>query len=83
MDGKLVVSRKKKQVIVAELRDRKYESFPRGQDAKKTKSEEDEEGDVDEGGDEDAETDTAASGYDYLLSVSSRMGGYRVFTDCV
>ncbi|KAI2622244.1 type II DNA topoisomerase [Hypomontagnella submonticulosa] len=69
MDGKLVVSRKKKQVIVAELRDRKYESFPRGQDAKKTKSEEDEEGDVDEGGDEDAETDTAASGYDYLLSM--------------
>ncbi|KAI0380084.1 type II DNA topoisomerase [Hypomontagnella monticulosa] len=69
MDGKLVVSRKKKQVIVGELRDRKYESFPRGQDAKKTKSEDEEEGDVDEGGDEEAEVDTSANGYDYLLSM--------------
>ncbi|XXG94378.1 DNA topoisomerase 2 [Hypoxylon texense] len=67
MDGKLVVSRKKKQVIVEELRERKYESFPRGQDSKKTKSEEDEEGN-DEGNDE-TEVDTAANGYDYLLSM--------------
>ncbi|KAI0175785.1 type II DNA topoisomerase [Hypoxylon sp. FL1284] len=66
MDGKLVVSRKKKQVIVEELRERKYESFPRGQD-KKTKSEDDEEGN-DEGNDE-VETDNSANGYDYLLSM--------------
>ncbi|KAI1098044.1 type II DNA topoisomerase [Jackrogersella minutella] len=67
MDGKLVVSRKKKQVIVAELRDRKYEAFPRGQNTKKTKSEEEEEGNVEEG--EGEEEDTAANGYDYLLSM--------------
>ncbi|KAI0135994.1 type II DNA topoisomerase [Hypoxylon sp. NC0597] len=65
MDSKLVVSRKKKQVIVGELRERKYESFPRGQE-KKTKSEEDEEGNVEEG---EEEGDTAANGYDYLLSM--------------
>lgn len=70
MDGKLVVSRKKKKVIVEELRERKYESFPKNQDAKKTKSEEEEEGN-DEGND-DIEADTAANGYDYLLSVSLR-----------
>lgn len=69
MDSKLVVSRKKKQIIVEELREQKYEAFPRGQD-KKTKSEDDEEGN-DEGND-DVETDTAANGYDYLLSVSLR-----------
>ncbi|KAI0843214.1 type II DNA topoisomerase [Hypoxylon sp. FL0890] len=68
MDGKLVVSRKKKQVIVGELRERKYEAFPRGQE-KKTKSEEDEEGNVEEGEEEEVETDTAANGYDYLLSM--------------
>ncbi|KAI1143059.1 type II DNA topoisomerase [Hypoxylon sp. FL0543] len=67
MDGKLVVSRKKKQVIVGELRERKYESFAKGQE-KKTKSEDDEEGNVEEG-EEEAETDTAANGYDYLLSM--------------
>ncbi|KAI6093516.1 type II DNA topoisomerase [Hypoxylon rubiginosum] len=66
MDSKLVVSRKKKQIIVEELREQKYEAFPRGQD-KKTKSEDDEEGN-DEGND-DVETDTAANGYDYLLSM--------------
>lgn len=65
MDGKLVVSRKKKQVIVEELRTRKYESFPRGQE-KKTKTEEEEE----EGNNEEnEEADTAANGYDYLLSM--------------
>ncbi|KAI1381795.1 type II DNA topoisomerase [Hypoxylon crocopeplum] len=69
MDGKLVVSRKKKQVIVGELRERKYESFPRGQDAKKTKSEDDEEANEEEGGDQEVETDSAANGYDYLLSM--------------
>lgn len=68
MDGKLVVSRKKKQIIVAELRDKKYEAFPKGQDAKKTKSEDDEEGNAEEGN-EDLETDTAANDYDYLLSM--------------
>ncbi|KAI1478458.1 type II DNA topoisomerase [Daldinia eschscholtzii] len=68
MDGKLVVSRKKKQIIVEELRQRKYESFPRGQDSKKTKSEEeDEENNEEETVDETG--DNSANGYDYLLSM--------------
>ncbi|OTB06331.1 hypothetical protein M426DRAFT_319063 [Hypoxylon sp. CI-4A] len=65
MDGKLVVSRKKKTVIVDELRERKYESFAKAQE-KKTKSEEDEEGNDEEDGDV---ADTAANGYDYLLGM--------------
>ncbi|KAI1802188.1 type II DNA topoisomerase [Daldinia bambusicola] len=68
MDGKLVVSRKKKQIIVEELRGRKYESFPKGQDSKKTKSEEEEE---EENNEEEAvdEASEASDGYDYLLSM--------------
>ncbi|KAI1497308.1 DNA topoisomerase [Biscogniauxia marginata] len=68
MDNKLVVSRKKKKVIVEELRERKYESFVKS-DGQKTKSEEEE--DAEEGGDqevENAEIDDAR-GYDYLLSM--------------
>ncbi|KAI2618813.1 type II DNA topoisomerase [Hypoxylon sp. NC1633] len=68
MDGKLVVSRKKKQVIVGELRERKYEPFPKGQDAKKTKSEDDEENNEEEA-DGDAEVESAANSYDYLLGM--------------
>lgn len=67
MDNELVVSRKKKAIVVEELRQRKYEGFPRGQD-KKTKSEDDEEGNVEEP--EEVETDGPANAYDYLLSVS-------------
>ncbi|KAI1462087.1 type II DNA topoisomerase [Annulohypoxylon moriforme] len=66
MDGELVVSRKKKIVVVEELRGRKYEGFPRGQD-KKTKSEDDEEGNAEEA--EEVETDGPANAYDYLLSM--------------
>ncbi|KAI0132281.1 DNA topoisomerase [Xylariales sp. AK1849] len=68
MDGDLVVNRKKKAVVVEELRDRKYEAFPRNADNKKTKTDEDE---VDaEGEDEvEVETDTGARDFDYLLSM--------------
>lgn len=71
MDNDFVVSRKKKQVVVGELREQKYEAFPKNADAKKTKAEEDEadaEGDAD--GAEDADEDTGTRDYDYLLSVS-------------
>ncbi|KAI5866663.1 type II DNA topoisomerase [Durotheca rogersii] len=68
MDGKLVVSRKKKQVIIDELREKKYEAFSKGPE-KKTKSEEEEEGGVGEGA-EEADTDSDARGYDYLLSMA-------------
>ncbi|KAI0470183.1 DNA topoisomerase [Xylaria cf. heliscus] len=64
MDQKLVVSRKKKTVIIGELRERKYEAFVKNSEAK-TKSEEEE---------DDAETaedtvDDDSRGYDYLLSM--------------
>ncbi|KAH9909129.1 DNA topoisomerase [Xylariomycetidae sp. FL2044] len=68
MDGKLVVSRKKKVVIVGELRERKYEAFSKNIDTKKTKGEEDdEEGDVQE--EDEVETNDDSRGYDYLLSM--------------
>ncbi|KAK8118951.1 DNA topoisomerase II [Apiospora kogelbergensis] len=69
MDGDLVVNRKKKQIVVEELRDRKYEPFPKStNNNKKTKADEDE---VDAEGDDDAEVgaDDDARDYDYLLSM--------------
>jgi DNA topoisomerase II len=69
MDNKLVVNRKKRQVIVDELRSRKYEPFPKNSDTKKAKSEEDE---VEAEGEDEVETesDTGVRDFDYLLSVS-------------
>ncbi|CAJ2502142.1 Uu.00g049950.m01.CDS01 [Anthostomella pinea] len=74
MDNKLVVSRKKKQIIVGELRERKYEAFAKNIDAKKTKEEEEEEEDeannnANDELKEDIENDEGARGYDYLLSM--------------
>jgi DNA topoisomerase II len=66
IDGKLIVGKKRKDVLVQELRERKYEAFPRGPDAKKKTTE-------DELNESDNEDDDAATGgardYDYLLSV--------------
>lgn len=68
MDNKLVVNRKKKQVVVDELRDRKYDPFPKGSETKKAKDDEDE---IEaEGADEvETETDGDARDFDYLLSM--------------
>lgn len=69
MDDELVVSRKKKQVVVEELRERKYEPFPKTTGSKKTKADEDEADDA-EGDDEgEAASDDDARDFDYLLSV--------------
>lgn len=65
IEGKLVVSKKKKTVLVEELRERKYEPFPK-EDNKKSKSTADE-----NDADEDDESGGSASDYDYLLSVST------------
>ncbi|KAJ3570459.1 hypothetical protein NPX13_g5726 [Xylaria arbuscula] len=68
MDGELVVSRKKRQVIVEELRERNYETFSKTTDPKKTKEEDEE----DEGADDStkaSDADDSANGYDYLLSM--------------
>ncbi|KAI0191706.1 DNA topoisomerase [Xylaria flabelliformis] len=66
MDGKLIVSRKKKAVIVEELRERKYEAFAKKSEAK-TKSEEDEEDEAENT--EETAADDDARAYDYLLSM--------------
>ncbi|KAI1258875.1 DNA topoisomerase [Xylariaceae sp. FL1019] len=67
MDKKLVVYRKKKAIVIEELREAKYDAFVKSTEAK-TKSEEDEEGDA-EDGDNDNTADDDSRGYDYLLSM--------------
>jgi len=67
IENKLVVNKKKKAVLVQELRDRQYEAFP-PKDDKKSKSTDE------ELGQDDAEDDDAtgsARDYDYLLGVSA------------
>ena len=72
MDGKLVVNRKKKDVIVAELRKREYDPFPKNQDNKNKSDEEEIEGEGEEEGEnaEGLDNDGGAKDFDYLLSVS-------------
>ncbi|KAL2266989.1 hypothetical protein VTJ83DRAFT_4266 [Remersonia thermophila] len=63
IEDKLVVSKKKKAVLVQELRERKYEPFPPKDDKKEPGAE----------GEDDIEEDEAAGGardYDYLLSMA-------------
>lgn len=68
MEGKLVVSKKKKAIIVQELRDRKYEAFPKDNgDAKTAKSKDDEDNVEEE--DDDADGGSARD-FDYLLSMA-------------
>lgn len=64
IDGKLVVSKKKKAVLVQELRDRKYEAFPPGADKEVSTGEEDMDAS------ESEEDSGSARDYDYLLGVS-------------
>lgn len=61
------MSKKKKDVLVQELRDRKYEAFPRGEAAKTKKMEEKTEGSDNE--EKDDVVEGGARDYDYLLSV--------------
>lgn len=71
IDEKLVVNKKKKDVIIQELRDRNYEAFPPKVTDKKKHSTDEELGtNVNEGREGDEELDTNARDFDYLLSVS-------------
>ena len=68
IENKLVVSKKKKPVLVAELRKRDYEAFPKVTEAQKAGETDD---DVVENEDEvAADEDTGARDFDYLLGVS-------------
>ena len=70
IDGKLVVSKKKKKVLVVELKQKGFKAFPKTVDASK-------EGESEPVLENDEETDenvqTEASAYDYLLGVSTGM----------
>lgn len=75
IDGKLVVSKKKKVVLIQELRDKKYRPFPKGETNKKVKNTDEDMDQEDEADPEDEDIDAGVPGandYDYLLSVSSR-----------
>ncbi|KFA60232.1 hypothetical protein S40285_07732 [Stachybotrys chlorohalonatus IBT 40285] len=68
IDKELEVGRKKKAVLVGELRQRKYEAFPREKDPSKKKKANDE--DLDQSEDEETEEVSEGAGdYDYLLSM--------------
>lgn len=70
IDNDLIVGKKRKDVLVQELRDRQYEAFPRGTDPKEKNTEDE----INESGGENDDDGTAADkggarDYDYLLSV--------------
>ncbi len=67
IDNKLTVSKKKKPVLVAELRKRDYEPFPKVKDAKRAGEDDDV---VDNDEEIAADEDRGARDYDYLLGVS-------------
>ncbi|KIH91814.1 DNA topoisomerase II [Sporothrix brasiliensis 5110] len=68
MEGKLVVSKKKKAIVVQELRERKYDAFPKDNgDAKGAKSKDDEDNVEEE---EEEDDGGSARDYDYLLSMA-------------
>jgi DNA topoisomerase-2 len=68
IDGKLIVSKKKKSVLIAELKKLNFTPFPKASQAKKAGEEEDF---AEDDAAEDAETDaeTGANDYDYLLGM--------------
>lgn len=70
MDEKLVVNKKKKDVIIQELRDRDYEAFPPKSTEKKKQSTDEELGTNTNVGEDGEELDSSARDFDYLLSVS-------------
>jgi DNA topoisomerase-2 len=69
IEGKLIVSKKKKAVLVAELRKLNFTPFPKNEDAKKAGEDEDAQQDDDDS--EETEVELNANDYDYLLGVSS------------
>jgi DNA topoisomerase-2 len=69
IDGELLVGKKKKAILVQELRDRDYEAFPPGGGDKKKTADEEDEGE--ENQDVEGDMDSGARDYDFLLSVSA------------
>lgn len=78
VDGKLVVSKKKKMVLVQELKEKNFKAFPKVADATK-------EGELapiaDNDDEEDGDIELGAAAYDYLLGVSRLTGYYSQKAD--
>lgn len=68
IDGKLVVSKKKKKDLVAELKRLSFKPFPKVADAQKEGELEPAMEDQEE---DDSDVEAGASDYDYLLGVSA------------
>jgi DNA topoisomerase-2 len=68
IDGKLIISKKKKPTLIAELKEKGFKAFPKVADA--VKAGETEPAMEDEEASQDAEVDIASNAYDYLLGVS-------------
>lgn len=68
IDGKLVVSRKKKVDLIAELKQKGFKPFAKFVDASKVEDEPSPEAEIEE---ESEEVVHGANSYDYLLGVSS------------
>lgn len=66
IDNKLVISKKKKGVLMAELKKLNFKPFPKVEDAKRAGEAEQ----VAENSDDDADAALGAHDYDYLLGVS-------------
>jgi DNA topoisomerase-2 len=66
IDGKLVVSKKKKAVLIAELKKLNFTPFPKVSQAKKAGEDEDV---VEEEASEDADEEIGSADYDYLLGM--------------
>ena len=67
IDGKLTVSKKKKAVLVQELKKLGFTPFPKVEDAKAAGEDED----VQEDESDENEVEVSANDYDYLLGVSN------------
>jgi DNA topoisomerase-2 len=74
IDGKLIVSKKKKAVLVEELKKLTFTPFPKIPDAKTAGEVEDAMED-----EEDGEREVGANDYDYLLGVSQCKNSVRTY----
>ena len=73
IDGSLVVSKKKKAILVAELRKLKFRPFPKVAEARKEGETADIVENAEEDDNDDEELTAAASDYNYLLGVCIHM----------
>jgi DNA topoisomerase II len=68
IDGKLVISKKKKAVLIAELKEKNFKAFPKVANAAKAGELEPA---MENEDDSEEEVGTGSNGYEYLLGVST------------